>query len=254
MTSIPTVVLAGGTARPELEAATGQRIRALIVVNGKTLLERVVDAVRTDDCVDSVTVMGDVPENPRYRKLPDQGDFVGNLFTGIECYADSPYVLLATSDLPFLTPSIVAGFLHDAVKRADDDNSGLVWPVVPVASCYARFPGVKRTALRLKEGELTGGNLMLVRPQFMLANREQIAEAFAARKSVGRLAAILGIPILVRLLLSQKVAPRFLSVTLLEARIGKRLGGKVAAILSQYPEIATDLDRASDFAAISTVA
>lgn len=251
MKTVPTVVLAGGTAKPELQAATGQHIRALIVVNGKTLLDHVVEAVRTDECVDSVTVVGDVPDSPHYATLPDQGDFSGNLFAGIECYADCPYVLLATSDLPFLTPAVVAGFLVDAITCANEGNVGLVWPVVPVSLCYARFPGVKRTALRLRDGELTGGNLMLIRPQFMLANRKTIAEAFAARKSVLRLAAALGLPILLRLLVSQKAAPRFLSVAMLEARIGKLMGGRVAAILSEFPEIATDLDRASDYLAIA---
>ena len=46
---------------------------------------------------------------------------------------------------------------------------------MPVDLCYLRFPGVKRTSLRLREGRFTGGNAMLVNGAFLMAHRERIA-------------------------------------------------------------------------------
>jgi hypothetical protein len=247
---IPTVVLAGGRARPDLEAATGQSNRALVVVNGKPLLRHVVDAVQAA-AFGPITVVGSVPESADYRRLPDSGGFVENVFAGLSAHTEAPFVLIATSDLPFLTGEAIADFVRGAILCAEESAAGFVWPVVPVARCYARFPGIRRTALKIREGAFTGGNLALVRPKFLLAHRPRIAAAYAARKSPARLAWMLGLGTLGRLALSQKVAPGLLTIPLLEKKASRLMGGPIRAYISDYPEIATDLDRPSDFAALA---
>ncbi len=244
------MVLAGGKAKPDLAAATGQTNRAQIVVNGKALLRHVVDALLSAEAPAPITVIGDVPASADYACLPDSGDFVENMFAGLSAYSDAAFVLIATSDLPFLTGEAVSAFVRGALTRAEETGAGFIWPVVPVASCYARFPGIRRTALRLREGEYTGGNLGLARPRFLLAHRKNIAQAYAARKSPLRIAWLLGLGTLGRLLLSQKVAPGLLTIPLVEGKVSRLMGGPVRALVCDYPEIATDLDRPSDFAAI----
>jgi len=247
---VPVVILAGGKAKPELQARTGQSNRALVVVNGKTLLEHAVCAAQAVAPETNIVVVGDVPPSDTYSIIADQGDFVGNVFAGIGAFADAPYVLLSTSDLPFVTGEHFQEFVHAAIDKANATNAGLVWSVVPVARCYARFPNVKRTALKLKEGALTGGNLMIVRPQSLLPLKSPIAAAYSARKSPLRLATLLGGSAIVRLLISQTVLPRVLTVALLEAQISRLLGVAARAVLTDLVEIATDLDRPSDFDAV----
>jgi len=248
---IPVVILAGGKAKPELAAATGQTNRALVVVQGKMMLRHVVEALRAAaPAVGPITVVGDVPEDADYSRLPDRGGFVTNVFSGLSVYAQAPFVLISSCDLPFLTGEAVTAFTQDAVARAEETGAGLIYPVVPVAACQERFPGVKRTSLRLREGTLTGGNLMLVRPNFLFAQQLRIADAYAARKSPLRLARQLGAGTLARLLLSQALSPGLLTIPYLEARVSRLLGGPTRALVCPYPEIATDLDRPSDFAAI----
>lgn len=249
---IPCVVLAGGKAKPEIEAATGQTNRALVVVNGKTLLGHVVAAAHAAaPPMGPITVVGNVPESGDYARLPDSGGFVENLFAGISAHADAPFVLITTSDLPFLTGQAVSDFVQGAVARAQQEPGvGFVYPIVPVSTCYAKFPGVRRTSLRLREGEFTGGNLMLVRPGAVLALRQQIADAYAARKSPLKLAMMIGFGTLLRLVLSQKLAPGLLSVSFLEARVSRLLGCPARALVCDHAEIATDLDRPADFAAV----
>lgn len=251
--AVPAVVLAGGRVRPDLQAALGVTNRALAVVNGRTLLDHVVAALQAPDstgaAVAATTVIGDVPESSLYTRLPDTGLFVDNVLSGLSAYPGARFVLLATADLPFLTREAVADFLRSARRRAEAENAVAVWPVVPVADCYARFPGVQRTALRLREGGFTGGNLMLVRPEAILALRSRIAAAYAARKSPLRLALMLGLPAVLRLTLSQIVAPGLLTIPYLEARVSALVGGPVRAVVCRSPEIATDLDRPADFQA-----
>jgi hypothetical protein len=249
--AVPAVILAGGKAKPELQAVTGQTNRALVVVQGKTLLRHVMEALRTASPVGPITVVGDVPDSADYARLPDGGGFVENLFAGVGAHADAPFVLVSSSDLPFLTGEAVTDFVDGAAARAQrEPDLGFVYPIIPVAACYARFPGVRRTSLRLREGVFTGGNLMLVRPKFALAQRQTVAAAYAARKSPLRLAWMIGLGTLGRLILSQKLAPGLLTLPLLEARVSRLLGCPARALICNHPEIATDLDRPADFAAV----
>jgi molybdopterin-guanine dinucleotide biosynthesis protein A len=242
---IPAVILAGGKAKPDLEALTGQRSRALVKVNGRTLLDCAVDAVIASGDCSSVVVVGDMPPSDRYRVIPDAGDIVGNVFAGVTAAGDARYTVIVTSDLPFLDGPAVDLFITRAMEVAERTNAALVYPVIPVASCYARFPGVKRTSLKIREGEFTGGNLMLVRPSAMPQIRTPLAEAYAARKSVTRLGMMLGPGIAARLFITLLTKQ-----PLLEGRVSRIIGGPASAVICDSPEIATDLDRASDFEAI----
>jgi 2-phospho-L-lactate guanylyltransferase (CobY/MobA/RfbA family) len=250
----PTVILAGGESKPEMVALTGQTNRALAVVNGKTMLRHVVDAVacasQADGLPGPITVIGDLPDDPAYTRLPDSGDFVTNILTGLKAHRDAPFVLVSTADLPFLTGAAVAEFVEAARTLAERDNADLVYPIVPLSVCYGRFPGIRRTALRLRDGEYTGGNLVLVRPEFLLTQSARIAAAYAARKSPVQLARMLGLGTLSRVVLSQKVTPRLLSVAYLATRVSLLLGGRCRALICDSAEIATDVDRPSDFEAI----
>jgi 2-phospho-L-lactate guanylyltransferase (CobY/MobA/RfbA family) len=253
--SIPTVILAGGKAKPDMLALTGQTNRALATVNGKTLLRHVVDAILTADIeggpLGPITVIGDLPDDAAYFRLPDSGDFVSNIMAGLNAYRDAPYVLVSTADLPFLTGAAVQTFVHDAYQLAERSGAGLIYPIVPLSVCYACFPGIRRTALRLRDGEFTGGNLVLVRPQFLLSHSARIATAYAARKSPVQLARMLGLGTLGRVVVSQKVSPKLLSVSFLETRVSALLGGPCRALSCESAAIATDLDRPSDFEAIA---
>ncbi len=249
VSSLGAVILAGGKAKPDMQALTGQTSRALVEVNGKTLLAHVTDALRAASLT-RLVVVGDVPASDAYAGIPDQGDFVANLFAGVDAHPSAAWVLIATSDLPFLTGPAVADFIEKGLRLAHSSQADIVFPIVPVAACYARFPGVKRTALKLREGEFTGGNLALARPELLRAQRARIGGAYAARKSPLRLAQMLGLGTIVRLLYSQQFAPRSLPLSYLEAKISGLLGSAGRAVVSDYPEIATDLDRPSDFAAV----
>lgn len=245
---VPAIVLAGGKAKPELAARIGQTNRALAVVNGKTLLAHVTDALTGVSA--GITVVGDVPPSEAYGVIADTGSLVENVCAGLDPLADAPYALLATSDLPFLTQDAVSEFLDGAVALCQSSGAALIYPIVSVDTCYATFPGIRRTAVRLREGQFTGGNLMLVRPGFLLGQRRRISEAYSARKSVVRLGRMLGGGAIVRLLLSQLISPQLLTIPYLEQRASRLLGGPARALISTRPEIATDLDKPADFDAI----
>jgi molybdopterin-guanine dinucleotide biosynthesis protein A len=254
MNPVPRVILAGGRASAELAAEIKCTVRALALFRGRRLLDLVVDALAAGDPAPPVSVIGDVDDDPAYARIPDQGDFVSNVMAGVKAHRDAEWILITSADMPFLTSAVVAEFERDGRALAADRSADLIFPVVPVAACYARYPGIKRTAVRLRDGTFTGGNLMLARPAFLLETQELLGRAYGARKHPFRLAAMLGPPTVARLLVSQLAWPAALSVAQLERAAGRLVGGRVAALVSGSPELATDLDRPSDFVAAARFA
>lgn len=246
---VDAVVLAGGRNSAEMAAATGVENRALTPLGARTMLDYVTSALHGTPSIGEIYVVGEVPAGPDYHNVRGGETLPDNLMAGVraaEAGGGRDRVLISTSDIPFLTPEAVEDFLVRAVQSGAD----LCCSYVPVDLCYARFPDMKRTAVKLREGSLTLGNLMLVNPHFLRTHQETISRAYAARKSPVQVARMLGLGLLARLLLAQFFAPSLLTVGALEQSVSRLLGSgaRAAGIRSEYPEIGTDVDKPEDVA------
>lgn len=243
------VVLAGGTNSPEMAAMTGVANRALTPLGARTMLDCVTSALDGAESVGDIFVVGDVPDTPHCHRVDGGASLLDNLLAGIRAAQDGDArILVSTSDIPFLTSEAVQDFLQQAHSSAAG-RADLCCSYVPLARCRERFPEMKRTAIKLREGRFTLGNLMLINPRFLEAHRDIISRAYDARKSAVGVARLLGVGLLARLLLAQSVSPSLLTVAALEEGVSRLIGGgRVAAIRSEYPEIGTDVDKPDDVA------
>ena len=248
--TVDAVVLAGGKNSAEMQAATGVENRALVRLGARTMLEHVVAALRGASCLDRIFVVGDVPESADYERLDAGTTLVDNLLAGLQasCGSARPSppggkpVLAVTSDIPFLTSAAVQDFVEQAAKTGAD----FCYPIIPFASCQARFPQMRRTTLKVREGTFTGGNLMLLHPRAVLEHRETILRAYAARKRPMQLGGMLGWGLLARIALAQTVSPSLISVEALAAGVSHVLGCRAAAVVTEFAEIGTDVDKPGD--------
>ena len=252
---IAALVLAGGKSSPEMQAASGGvPNRALVPLAGRPMLGYVVDAVRGGlDAVTSETARSrilvataaedTVPDDCVH--VPDGASLIDTLLSGVKALRpDETRLLVATADIPFLS----AGAVADFVRQGEATGAAFVYPIVPAGLCAARFPAMRRTTLRVREGIFTGGNLALLDPAFLRQNETLLRAAYARRKSVSGLAKLLGAPILLRLL-AARLAPGLLAVAHLEAAVSDALGGVSArAVISSFPEVGVDVDRPADLA------
>jgi len=243
------VVLAGGKNGPEMRAATGVENRALTPLGDTTMLGCVVAALSAAPPVGRVFVVGPVPLSGDYASVTGGETMLDNLMAGLAAaQADGGgMVLVSTSDIPFLTPASV----EDFVRQASASGADLCFSYVPVELCYAKYPQMKRTAIKVREGRLTLGNLFLINPRFLIAHQTTITQAYAARKSPFKVGRLLGWRLLARFLGAQALSPALLPVSRLEAGVGRLIGGgcRVSAIRSEFPEIGTDVDKPEDVAA-----
>jgi GTP:adenosylcobinamide-phosphate guanylyltransferase len=239
---IDAVVLAGGKNSDAMQAATGVENRALVRLGDKTMLDYVLSALHSSDAIDKIIVVGDVPEPESCIVVSPGETLVDNLFRGLAQANQIRPVLAVTSDIPFLTPIAINDFVQQALATKAD----FCYPIIPLSLCQHTYPQMQRTSLKVKEGIFTGGNLMLLNPRALADHQETILSAYALRKSPVKLGQMLGMGLTMRLLLSQTLSPRFISVPDLEAGVSTLLGCRAVAVITQYPEIGTDIDKPED--------
>ena len=62
-------------------------------------------------------------EDAAYMRKPDRGSFVANVISGVSAFSEHPYVLITTSDLPFLTGAVISDFIRQSLSLAQDNHS-----------------------------------------------------------------------------------------------------------------------------------
>ncbi len=232
------IVLAGGETDPEWSAHAGVSQRAMVPVAGMPMYQHVVDALRLVPEIAEILVVGAVPEGAGYRVVAPQESLLANVRRGLEA-SQHESVLFATADIPFLTPESVRFFLEASLQS----GAALTYAVVPAAVCREKFPQLSRTTVRLREGEVTGGNLFWARRSVALKELPRLEALHRARKQPLKLAWQLGLGLLLRFVLAQKLSPRWLGIEDIERRAARMLGVPVKAIFTPYAEVGTDIDR-----------
>jgi len=145
-------------------------------------------------------------------------------------------LVVAAGDAPLLTSSAVAGLIAEARGR----GLGLCYPLARRAACEARFPGVRRTYVRIREGSFTGGNCCYMRADAVDGVLGLLERLHADRKRPVRLARHLGWGV-VWALLSGRARLRGL-----EAAASRLLGCPAGAWSCPDPGIGVDVDRPAD--------
>ncbi|HEU4965414.1 MAG TPA: NTP transferase domain-containing protein [Bacilli bacterium] len=223
------IILAGGTT-PDLPTAT----KADLPIAGRPMVELVAQALTSVPLLQKVTV------------VRESGSLTDNLQLAVSRLQrpDDEYLLVSACDIPFLTPEAVEHFL-----RACQPGCDLYYPVVERRLCEERFPGVKRTCVRLQDGTFTGGNLFLLRVGAWPDLYAWINRLYPKRKSPLALAGELGFGLTLRFLWSSLFGT--LSIAELERRAARLTGLRMKAVISPYPEIGTDIDKPEDLPLVS---
>ena len=242
MAGITAVVLAGGPPDEVARLEAGAPNKAFVRIDGVTLLERTLRALRGARSVERIIVVAPaVAEGHPALALADErrndGDKIRtSLRNGLAGLPPDEIVLVSTSDLPVLTPESV----DDFVRRAREVGADLAYGCLERRVHEAAFPEVPHTWARLRDGTFCGGGFIAIKPRAMPALERFIERLGAARKNVFRLASLFGYDVLARFIV------RRLSVADAEQRASRVLGARVRAIISPYAETAVNVDRVTD--------
>jgi hypothetical protein len=169
--------------------------------------------------------------------LSNQGKMLENIKAGVhkveELDPQAEHVLLVSSDIPAITGEMVDWVIKEAM-RTDED---LYYNVISRSDMEKRFPASKRTYTHLKDIDLCGGDMNVVRLSLIAEETELWEKIINARKSPLKQAALLGFDTLIGILLRQ------LTLNQAVERVTRRLGLTGRAVLCPYAEVGMDVDK-----------
>ncbi|MEW5785102.1 MAG: nucleotidyltransferase family protein [Bacillota bacterium] len=241
------VIMAGGGKAEPLTELEGVSNKAFIKVNGRTLLGYILDALSRAPSVARIAVVGPTrelaelqQEGYTFTAVEETGGMLDNAMAGLEAVCGERLCLVVTADIPLLHESVVETFLELCAPFDGD----FYYPVLSRESCESVFPDTKRTYVRLREGDVTGGNLALLNPAWFIKNRHRLEMFIANRKKPLKLLRLLPLSFVAKFLLHR------LSIADLETELSRMMGMTVRAVPCTLVEIGTDVDKLSDLEAV----
>ncbi|GAX88672.1 nucleotidyltransferase family protein [Effusibacillus lacus] len=202
--------------------------KAFARIHGKQMVEYVIEALQGVSEIEHIVVIN------------NQKSLLDNLREALQ-QPENPdeYILIATCDVPFLTADAVRDFLDRCNCEAD-----FYYPIVGKEDQERRFPEIRRTYVKLKEGSFTGGNLFLVKPSKLIPLLGRVEKILDLRKSPLALSAELGFSFVLRMAFSKLTG--MLTIRKVEDRVAELFQINARAVISPYPELANDIDRPED--------
>jgi GTP:adenosylcobinamide-phosphate guanylyltransferase len=243
------IVTAGGRIAGSFAAQEGVTIKALLRLNGQTLLERTLAAVRRSRHVDRLCVVGPW-ELEALAKNAGADLFVDEGITGIDnliaaaraLHARGP-VLCSASDLPFIRPEDV-----DTVIELSPSEAAVSYSIIRREEWEAMFPGAHAMFVPLSDGVFTGGCIHIIDADALQRMEALLQRAFSARKSQTGMARLLGVGLTMRLLAGRHLHPRLAPSTEAARRRAETLVGcRCAIVHGCSPRIAADVDDLEDW-------
>lgn len=257
ISKVDAVVLAGGGAlkrdpadqeRPSPANTAGAEAanKALMRIGTRFMVDYVIAAL--EDCpeVGRIVLVGPEELHQAYHSdsrllFAQAGDSpLDSLASGaavLSALSDAgDWVLSCTGDIPFLTAAAVSDFVDQCGQREAD----FYYPINSRQAAEGRFPGVKRTYAKLRDGVFTGGNLFLVRRSIVDDALPKADGFIRLRKQPVAMARLVGFGFLFSYIFG------VMTIASAERRVSRLVGYRCAGVISGYPEIGVDVDKASD--------
>ncbi|MFZ5986434.1 MAG: nucleotidyltransferase family protein [Bacillota bacterium] len=239
-----TIILAGSQSNDNW---SGLNNKGLIPINGKIIIEYVIDALRKSNDIGKIVVVGpkkdlELPLKDKVDSIVDSnGSIVENLVKGIKHLHEDSYVLVCTSDIPLVTPEAI----EDFVNKSKTSGADVCYPIVEKKVNILKYPEIERTYVRMKEGTFTGGNMFYVNPGIVEPALSFIEKLVNYRKDPVKMAKVFGVGFVFQLITG------ILTISRVEKKVSDLLGIKAKCIITEHPEIGNDIDKPSDVIAIT---
>ncbi len=242
------VITAGGIPRPgePLYPYTQGKPKALLEINGKPMIQYVLDAVSAAKEVQQAVVIGlDDPSGLTCAKpvtyLPSQGNVFNNLKTGalklVELDPHEKLVIAISSDLP----SINAEIIDWVAQLTRASQADVYYLVISRQVMEARYPNSKRSYYWVKDVEVCGADIHALQID-LLARREDLWQSLMeSRKNAFQQAALIGFDTLLGFLF------HWWTLAELAQRVCRRLGIRGQVVLCPFAEAGMDVDKPAQY-------
>ncbi len=247
------VVTAGGIPEPEdlLYPYTQGESKALLKIAGKPMVQWVLDAISQAKTIDRVVLVGlDESSGVTCQKpislVPNQGSMLNNIRSGVQevtrINPQAEYALIVSADIPAITAEMIDWSVNKSLETDDD----LYYSVVTREVMESRFPGSKRSFIRLKDMEVCGADMNMVRTAVVTGRDEFWDRLINARKNAFKQASLIGFDTLFLLLFRRLTIKKMVKV------VAERIGLKGRALICPYAEVGMDVDKPFQYEILRT--
>jgi molybdopterin-guanine dinucleotide biosynthesis protein A len=163
------IILAGGESSSELKKIAPYDNEALIIIGNYPMIYYIYNALRKSAYIRNIVISGPVEAMRNIFSGEEKLYFANGGKNAIESFANgiellqqkgiTEQVLVMPSDIPFITTQAIDDFINQSRKKEAD----FYYPITGKEINEAKFPGVNRTYVKIKEGIFTGGNLFILR-------------------------------------------------------------------------------------------
>ncbi len=257
---VPVVILAGGVNRIELYPGYEPGNKALILFHGKPSLQYTLAAVSGSGRAGEIAVVGPEAElkeavaGHQVTFIEPGEALLENIIRGISHFESEPRVLIATADIPLVTPEIVREFVGTCEAIPTSYQGNLYLSVVPKEAFTGPFAVQGKGYNRFRDTAICHGNLFLADPRFLRNERamSRINGMYAARKSPIKSAMAVGLGLGLTYVLGVHL---FHLVTLsgMARAASKTFHMGFLPVPCPHPEIALDVDEPADYELVSRI-
>jgi GTP:adenosylcobinamide-phosphate guanylyltransferase len=223
--------------------------KALAPVGGRPMVLRVLDALAGSNWVDAGVLCGPaaaIVENepllqerlasPSLKWLPPGATPSTSVVTALSSIPGGTPVLVTTADHALLQPEMVDYFCREALATRCD----VVAALASFDQIMSKYPGMRRTRIRFRNGGFCGCNLFA----FLTPQSHAAADFWRRvendRKRPVKMLGTLGWLVVLRYLLGR------LSMEDALRQVSRRMGMRAGIVIMPFPEAAVDVDSAGD--------
>lgn len=253
-----TIILAGGKIEEDLAARTKEKAKAFIKINGKYMVEYVVEALRGSEKIKEIILVSDLNITPgsvkeKVDKCVQSGsNMIETLLKGVDAAAahydnSVESVLVVPCDMPLIDKHCAEEFLDNARALYEQKNARIIYGIVEKQNYIRKFPAMKRTYLKLKDGAFCGTGFFYMDRE-VVKNLKSIFEKISGfRKKPWQAVSMLGFFTIIKLLTRQ------LTIKDLEEKAEKFLGCASKTVVLRDPVSAVNVDSVEDLIEVEKI-
>jgi len=245
---VDALVIAGGSS-DKLKKYSEVAKEALIPIGEKVMVEYVVEALEQTPGINKIAVVGpnELKSIFAYNEkliIAEEGESaIDSIMNGLKLLQPQGRLLILTADIPLISSAAISGFL----EACQDASVDIYYPIVSKEAYEAKYPGIKRTFVTIKDGTYTGGNAFFVNPDIAEKCAETAKKLVKLRKSPLALSSLIGWKFILKLITKK------ITIDEAEEKFSELLGAKGRVVISPYPEIGMDVDKPSDLQLVKSV-
>jgi len=248
--AVNAILLAGAANTGPLREVSSATNEALVEINGKPMVQYVIDALEQAKEVKRIVVVappGEVEPHVTGHNLefvPSRRTIVENALEALRILPPDEEFMTVSCDVPLITGKIV----DDLIALCHQRPAELYYPIVERSVAEAAFPHVQRTYVTLREGTYTGGNIFIGHPSIAAHAAGKVHEFLAYRKSPLKMLGVIGWWFAFRYMVLKN-----LTLQELENKVSDMLQLKGAVVICPWPEVGVDVDKPSDLELMRSV-